>query len=72
MEWDEIPVRRSARLQQDPGPSTTPTSPPSSSDEEGVVPLQIQDLPDMGPGVEIFDLPDTKIGFNEDYLTSQE
>ena len=71
MEWEGIPVRRSSRLQQDLEPILAPLTPPSSPDEE-VVPLQMDDLPDMGPAVQIYNLPDTEIGFDGDYLASQE
>lgn len=64
-------MRRSSRLQQDPEPSVTPPTPSSSEDDE-VSPVEIDDLPDMGPRVEIYDLPDTEIGFDAEYLASQE
>lgn len=64
-------MRRSSRLQQDPEPTLTPPSSPCTENEE-VLSVQIDDLPDMGPRVEIYDLPDTNIGFDENYLPSQE
>lgn len=60
-------MRRSTRLQQEPSPPTSP----SNQDEE-VLPVEIGDLLDMGSNVEIYNLPDTDIVFDENYLASQE
>ena len=63
-------MRRSSRLQQEPPATTTlPTPAPNHEDE---VPVEPSGLPDLGLGVEIVPLPDMDVGFNADYLTSQE
>ena len=73
MEWDGIPIRRSARLCVEPGPSTAPSTPPSSEDDTPNPPRYPEhELPNLGHGVQTFALPDTEVDFNFDYFTSQE
>ena len=66
MEWDGIPVRRSARLQIEE-PSTAPPTVPSSESEEPSSPPH--ELPDLGIGVPIVHFPDIDTVFNGDYMT---
>lgn len=71
MEWDNIPVRRSSRLQTIEIPNP-PTLPEPQEDEEGLPMQSLQDLPDLGPGVELAMLPEMDVFFNKNYLSSQE
>lgn len=75
MEWDNIPVRRSERLQQEIPPTistTTSSSQNSEAIENQQVPVEIGDLPDVGHGIEVFPLQDMDIPFEGDFLHSQE
>ena len=70
MAWASIPLRRSARLQHgDPSTTAAPPSPEHNNDSGSLAkPIH---LPDLGPDVELFLLPERDIEFNADYLNSQ-
>lgn len=70
MGYEGIRLRRSSRLV----PSEAPPSPPSTEtpSPDVHIPDSLDELPDLGSGVELVALPDTEIDFDATYLTSQE
>lgn len=69
MEWEGTPLRRSSRLHIQSEPNKVLSNPPSNP--KYILPTP-QELPDLGPGVELYQLPDTDVGFNIVYLNSQD
>lgn len=72
MEGVGTPVRRSCRLQTEPTSIPNPVTPTTvaEEDEQGLA-MERQELPDLGPGVELVMLPEMDVYFNEQYLSSQ-
>ena len=70
MEWEGISAKKSSILHHNPPASIAPST-PSSSHEEELAPKPLE-LLDLGLGVNIVPLLEMDVGFNADYLTSQE